>query len=104
MERNKKTGQDFVVIFKKIQTADSCHLYTRSFGTAEHCQGRCESVAGAGDLNRLPKVLVFVHFLDSLACLFFGGAHFKHNVSTEGERESEIIPSDSILHWCSDTR
>lgn len=29
----------------------------------------------------------FLHFLDSLACLFLGGAHLRHTVSTEGERE-----------------
>lgn len=43
--------------------------------------------AGAGDLYRLQSSGAFLHFLDSLACLFFGGAHFKHIVSTEGERE-----------------
>lgn len=34
------------------------------------------------------------HFLDSLACLFFGGAHFKHIVSTESEtRETQSHPT-----------
>lgn len=36
---------------------------------------------------------VFLHFLDSLACLFLGGAHFKHIVSTEKERAKHQTPA-----------
>lgn len=52
------------------------HLCTASFWNGRIFPGEGGVVARAG---------VLLHFLDSLACLFFGGAHFKHMVSTEEE-------------------
>lgn len=47
------------------------------------------------------RSVAFLHFFDSLACLFFGGAHFKHIVSTERERERRH--HETVLHCCLET-
>lgn len=74
MERNKKIGKVFLSLYvrKYRQQRVVTSIYTEVWNSG--------TLAGSGAL---------LHFLDSLACLFFGGAHFKHIVSTEGDRERE---------------
>lgn len=79
----------FTYIFKKILTGANNGYLHWVFLTGE------EQVSSADDVHRLTDGQMrrhSSHFLDNFACLFLGGAHFKHIVSTAKDTRHTL--------WC----
>lgn len=89
----KRNKSSFLNLYFKENTDSRywSHLYTNEFWDSGMLPGGVTGGRGAG---RWTEQVVWssgasLHFLDNLACLFFGGAHFRHIVSTERERREK---------------
>lgn len=91
----------YFFLLKKNKTKKSKYTFfqrsslTNSF---QHKASSFISVLASVSLHVL-RVLHVPHFLENLACLCLGGAHFRHNVSTVERREEKGTRSlqDSVL-------